>query len=101
LAFVPGKPFSLQSFGVKYYHPITIKAASCMSKKTTDNDDYNEIYNETSNTDAGINTPKEREDSSPLDMVSGAVKEIVDNVQRAFGGDPEPDHKETGFDKGK
>ncbi|QYR21408.1 hypothetical protein KZ483_27695 [Paenibacillus sp. sptzw28] len=66
-----------------------------MSKDQTEHDENNEIYNDTSNTDAGINTPKEREDSSPLDMVSGAVKEMVDNVQRAFGGDPQPDNKET------
>ncbi|HTG72091.1 MAG TPA: hypothetical protein VL921_22740 [Candidatus Udaeobacter sp.] len=62
-----------------------------MSKETPDHDEFNEIYNETSNTVAGINTPKENEKSSPLDMVSGAVEEMVDHVQRTFEGSQQPD----------
>ncbi|EFM11336.1 conserved hypothetical protein [Paenibacillus curdlanolyticus YK9] len=49
--------------------------------------DYDETYNETSNTAAGINTPKDHEDSGPIDMISEAIEEIVDNVQHTF------DHK--------
>ena len=69
-----------------------------MSKETPDHDEYNEIYNETSNTVAGINTPKDHEESSPLDMVSGAVEEIVDNVQRTFRGNQHPDEEKTDSD---
>ena len=72
-----------------------------MSKKTTDHDEYNEIYNETSNTAAGINTPKDHESTSPTDMVSGAVEEMVDKVERTFGGDPQSGDKETGSDTRK
>lgn len=53
-----------------------------MTKKH--DDEYDEMYNETSNTAAGINTPKDHECCGPLDMISGAVGEIVDNVQHTF-----------------
>jgi len=56
-------------------------------------DDY---YNETSNTVAGINTPKEREDASPLDMIDGAVEQMVDKLQDDFGGGR--DRKRSGTD---
>lgn len=69
-----------------------------MSKETPDHDEYNEIYNETSNTVAGINTPKDNEKSSPLDMVSGAVVEMVDHVQRTFGGNQHSDDKKMDSD---
>ncbi|SDW65065.1 hypothetical protein [Paenibacillus sp. CF384] len=46
----------------------------------------NEAYNRTSNTAAGINTPLDHQDTSPLDMISHAIEEIVDNVQHAFDG---------------
>ncbi|KRE49654.1 hypothetical protein [Paenibacillus sp. Soil522] len=62
-----------------------------MSEETPDHDEYKEIYNETSNTVAGVNTPKDNEKSSPLDLVSGAVEEMVDNVQRTFGDNQQPD----------
>ncbi|WP_219839281.1 hypothetical protein [Paenibacillus sp. R14(2021)] len=45
---------------------------------------YGERFNETSNTVAGINTPKDHEAFGPLDMLSGAVEKIVDNVQHEF-----------------
>ncbi|MCM3626753.1 hypothetical protein M3194_05185 [Paenibacillus glycanilyticus] len=60
-----------------------------MHKNEKRNEEFNEKYNETSNTVAGINTPKDHEDSGPLDMVSEAVEEIVDNVQHKFDGHPE------------
>jgi len=50
------------------------------------NEQYSEMYNKTSNTVAGINTPKDHEDSGPTDMVSDAVGQIVDNVQHSFDG---------------
>ncbi|WP_127534032.1 hypothetical protein [Paenibacillus kobensis] len=53
-------------------------------------EEYSEMYNETSNTAAGINTPKDHEDSGPIDMVSDAVGEIVDNIQHTFDGNHEP-----------
>ena len=56
--------------------------------------DYDERYNETSNTAAGINTPKDHEDSGPLDMVSDAVGEFVDNVQHAFDGSSRSGHSD-------
>jgi hypothetical protein len=63
----------------------------------------NKLLNKTANTAAGINTPKGNERSGPMDMFSGAVEKIVDNVQHAFGGEgsnddideldvPEQDH---------
>ncbi|QHT59134.1 hypothetical protein GXP70_03595 [Paenibacillus lycopersici] len=51
---------------------------------TKHRDGYDEMYNETSNTAAGINTPKNHEGYGPLDMISDAVEEIVDNVQHTF-----------------
>ncbi|SFI75765.1 hypothetical protein SAMN02799624_02044 [Paenibacillus sp. UNC496MF] len=47
-------------------------------------DEYGEMYNETSNTAAGINTPKDHERFGPIDMVSDAVEAFVDNVQHTF-----------------
>ncbi|WP_246028059.1 hypothetical protein [Paenibacillus xylaniclasticus] len=44
------------------------------------------INNETANTAAGINTPKNHEDSSPTDLMSEAVSEMMDKVQRTFDG---------------
>ena len=55
-------------------------------------------YNETSNTVAGINTPKEREDASPLDMVDGAVEEMVDKLRDDFGGGDGNGRQRTGND---
>ncbi|MBM7568452.1 hypothetical protein [Paenibacillus sacheonensis] len=55
-----------------------------MKKKNKDG--YDEMYNETSNTAAGINTPKDHESFGPIDMVSDAVGEIVDKVQHTFDG---------------
>lgn len=55
-----------------------------MRIKSDKSDEYNEMYNETSNTAAGINTPKDHENSGPLDMVSDAVAEITDNIQYTF-----------------
>ncbi|NBD24063.1 hypothetical protein [Paenibacillus glycinis] len=63
--------------------------------KKKNRDDYDERYNETSNTAAGINTPKDHEDSGPLDMVSDAVGEFVDNVQHAFDGSSRSGHGEA------
>jgi|GEM_PF-1407964 hypothetical protein len=57
-----------------------------MRKKVKHNNEFDERYNETSNTVAGINTPKDHESSGPLDMVSEAVEEMVDNVQHTFDG---------------
>ncbi|MFC5650066.1 hypothetical protein ACFPYJ_13230 [Paenibacillus solisilvae] len=62
-------------------------------KKSDKHEEYNEMYNETSNTAAGINTPKDHEDSGPLDMVSDAVANIVDNVQHTFDGEDERKQK--------
>ncbi|GLX66603.1 hypothetical protein [Paenibacillus glycanilyticus] len=62
-----------------------------MSKKH--DDEYNEIYNETSNTVAGINTPKDHEGSGPIDMISDAVEKIVDNVEHTFDGHHHKDKK--------
>jgi hypothetical protein len=53
-----------------------------MNKETTDHSEAQEIYNETSNTAAGINTHKNHGRSGPLDMVSGAVEEMVDEVRQ-------------------
>jgi len=61
-----------------------------MNKKTTEHENTDSYYNETSNTEAGINTPKDREGIAATDMISGAVQEIVDHVQRTFEGKPEP-----------
>lgn len=58
--------------------------AKTMTKRSRE--DYDETYNETSNTAAGINTPRDHEDYGPLDMVSDAVEEMVDNVEHAFDG---------------
>jgi hypothetical protein len=69
-----------------------------MRKETPDHDEFKEIYNETSNTVAGINTPKVNEKSSPLDMVNGAVEEMVDNVQRTFGDNQQPDDEKMDSD---
>ncbi|BBH22867.1 hypothetical protein Back11_42120 [Paenibacillus baekrokdamisoli] len=57
-----------------------------MTKQSNNHEEFNEMYNKTSNTAAGINTPKNHEDSGPLDMVSDAVAEIVENVQHTFDG---------------
>ncbi|GMK45493.1 hypothetical protein [Paenibacillus glycanilyticus] len=67
-----------------------------MSRRDKHNDEYDEFYNETSNTVAGINTPKDHEDSGPLDMVSEAVEEFMENVQHTFDGHHEhrDDHNE-------
>ncbi|SEF52851.1 hypothetical protein [Paenibacillus sp. UNC499MF] len=43
------------------------------------NDDVG-IYNETSNTAGGINTPPDREDKAATDPVSDVVEEIMDNI---------------------
>ncbi|MGO4109704.1 hypothetical protein [Paenibacillus sp. YAF4_2] len=66
-----------------------------MHNKEKHDDEYNEMYNETSNTVAGINTPKNHENTGPLDMVSEAVEEIVDHVQQSFDSHYEelPTHK--------
>lgn len=48
-----------------------------MAKRS--NDDVG-IYNETSNTAGGINTPPEREDKAATDPVSDVVEEIMDNL---------------------
>ncbi|WP_308637588.1 hypothetical protein [Paenibacillus silvisoli] len=58
-----------------------------MRNREKHDDGYDEFYNETSNTWAGINTPRDHEDTSPLDMISQAVEEFVDNVQHAFDDD--------------
>lgn len=44
-----------------------------------------DLYNETSNTAAGINTPSDRQDKSPTDMLSEAVREGMDQLKEAFG----------------
>jgi hypothetical protein len=49
-----------------------------MGKKT-------DLYNETSNTAAGINTPADRQDKSPTDMLSEAVQEGMDRLRETFG----------------
>ncbi len=65
-----------------------------MRKNANKPDEYNEMYNETSNTAAGINTPKNHEGSGPLDMVSDAVAEIVENVQHTFDGNEDKNVRE-------
>jgi hypothetical protein len=72
-----------------------------MNKETTDHSEAQEIYNETSNTAAGINTHKNHGRSGPLDMVSGAVEEMVDEVRQTFEGDQQPDDKKPGSDTDK
>ncbi|MFC4811461.1 hypothetical protein [Paenibacillus sp. GCM10023250] len=52
--------------------------------KKRNREGYSEMYNETSNTVAGINTPKDHEGCGPIDMVSDAIEAIVDNVQHTF-----------------
>ncbi|WP_336790279.1 hypothetical protein [Paenibacillus sp. MMO-177] len=65
-----------------------------MNRKDKHNDEYDEFYNETSNTVAGINTPKDHESYGPLDMVSEAVEEFMENVQHAFDGHHEREDHE-------
>ncbi|REE78727.1 hypothetical protein A8990_1242 [Paenibacillus taihuensis] len=55
-------------------------------------EEYDEYYNETSNTAAGINTPRDHESFGPLDMLSDAVEEMVDNVQHSFGSHDPDEH---------
>jgi hypothetical protein len=43
------------------------------------------ITNQTAFGVAGIPTPSDQEDVSPTDMISGAVEEIMDNIQGTFG----------------
>ncbi|RAP74559.1 hypothetical protein [Paenibacillus montanisoli] len=62
-----------------------------MQNRDNHDDHYDEYYNETSNTAAGINTPRDHEDTSPLDLISHAIEEIVDNVQHAFDNDDDND----------
>ena len=33
-----------------------------------------------------IHTPPEREDNAATDMISGAVEQVMDNIQEAFSG---------------
>lgn len=40
-------------------------------------------------TEASSPTPPGKENVTPLDMVSGAVEEIVDDIQNAFTGEGE------------
>lgn len=66
-----------------------------MRNNLSNSEEDNEMYNETSATAAGINTPKDHEGSSPLDMVSDAVAEIVENVQHMFDGNNEDSPKNS------
>ncbi|MFE4569099.1 hypothetical protein [Paenibacillus chitinolyticus] len=54
------------------------------------NDDVG-IYNETSNTAGGINTPPDREDKAATDPVSDIVEEIMDNLSGEHPTDPSSD----------
>ncbi|XEC97223.1 hypothetical protein AB6A23_12095 [Paenibacillus tarimensis] len=49
-----------------------------------------ELYNEISNQIAGINTPPEREDNFPTDMLSEAVEQMMDNIQATIVEGKEP-----------
>ncbi|UUZ95028.1 hypothetical protein LJK87_11265 [Paenibacillus sp. P25] len=51
--------------------------------------DNKEVYNETSNTAAGINTPPDQEDCTATDMISEAVEQMMDEIQHTFIGDDE------------
>ncbi|MBW7459964.1 hypothetical protein ACFOLF_15850 [Paenibacillus sepulcri] len=60
-----------------------------MNKKKPEHEITNpDYYNATSNTEAGINTPRDREDIAVTDMISEAVGEMVDNIQHSFEGKP-------------
>jgi len=60
-----------------------------MTKRS--NDDVG-IYNETSNTAGGINTPPDREDKAATDPVSDIVEEIMDNLSGEHPTDPTSDN---------
>jgi hypothetical protein len=50
--------------------------------------DY-DVYNETSNTMAGINTPTEQEDMTSTNLISEIVEKTMDNIQKDLvGKDP-------------
>jgi hypothetical protein len=41
-------------------------------------------------TEASVPTPPDQEDVSPIDMVGGAVSEVMDNLRDAIGIQDEP-----------
>ncbi len=54
--------------------------------------DY-DVYNETSNTMAGINTPTDQEDVTPTDLISETVEKTMDNIQKDLVGEDPPKSK--------
>lgn len=48
-----------------------------------------DIYNDTTNTAGGITTPADQENCASTDMISGAVEEMMDRIQKDFIGDTE------------
>ncbi|AEI40059.1 hypothetical protein [Paenibacillus mucilaginosus] len=46
-----------------------------------------EEYNETSNTAAGINTPKENQGRAATDMLADFVEGTMENIEHTFDGD--------------
>jgi hypothetical protein len=57
------------------------KELSFLDEDIIDVDSYNE---------ASVPTPPDQEDVSPIDMVSGAVSEVMDNLRDAIGLQDEP-----------
>ncbi|WP_248925737.1 hypothetical protein [Paenibacillus hamazuiensis] len=45
-----------------------------------------DLFNETSNTAAGINTPEDQQDCTATDLLSDAVEEMIDNIEEEFTG---------------
>jgi hypothetical protein len=43
-------------------------------------DEYNEYFNETSNTAAGINTPKDHEGIGATEPLDEIVEQVMDNI---------------------
>ncbi|GEM_PF-2359020 len=57
--------------------------------------EHKDIYNETTNTFAGITTPRDREDIAATDPLNEFVKQTMDNLEEAFTGEkPEVDQQD-------
>ncbi|UQZ81776.1 hypothetical protein SK3146_00932 [Paenibacillus konkukensis] len=57
------------------------------------NEDEKDLFNETSYTVAGINTPADQENCTATDMLSDAVAEMMNRIEEDFIGEPEQKSK--------
>lgn len=46
-----------------------------------------DVYNDTSYTAAGINTPRDQENCTATDLISGGVEQMMDELEHTFMGD--------------